>query len=72
MQTNFIELMGGLFKDATPIQKLGFATFFTGKFLGLAAMVWVAGPVFGLWAGVPIGMGLKGQDIEKGPPIMTE
>ena len=55
MKTNFVELMSGLFKDATPIQKWGFASFFAGKFLCLVAMVWIAGPVVGAWFGAPIG-----------------
>ena len=56
MKTNLMELMSGLFKDATPIQKVGFASFGAGKLLCLVAMVWVVGPVVGTWFGVPAGV----------------
>jgi hypothetical protein len=54
MKTNFIELMSGLFKDATPIQKWGFASFFAGKLTMLVASMWIVGSIAGFWFGVPI------------------
>ena len=53
MKTQFVSLMAGLFKDATRLQKLGFASFFAGKLTMLVAALWIVGPVAGAWFGVP-------------------
>ena len=47
MKTQFVSLMAGLFKDATRLQKLGFASFFAGKLTMLVAALWIVGPVAG-------------------------